>query len=105
MFPGRSLISDAGASQAGTMFQSRHVKSFATANIRGLKYGAFESNRGNNCSYAYVKGRQAAQISYILSVSIPQSDLPPLEANLVIIRRFKNVADPPVMPWSLWCVQ
>ena len=104
-YPQKQIVSDSGASKIGTMFQSRHVRSYATANIRGIKYGASTHHRGKKCCYAYIHGRAAAQIEYILSVSVPQEDSPALELNLGIIRRFREVQNAPVMPWSLWCVK
>jgi hypothetical protein len=86
------------------MFQSRHARSYATANICGIKYGASTHHRGKKCCYAYIHGRAAAQIEYILSVSIPQENSPAIKSNIVVIRRFQPVQNKPVMPWSLWCI-
>jgi hypothetical protein len=103
-YPQKQIVSDGGASKKGTMFQSRHVRSYATANIRGIKYGPSTHHRGKKCCYAYIHGRAAAQIEYILSVSIPQESSPAIKSNIAIIRRFQEVQNKPLMPWSLWCV-
>ena len=103
-YPQKQIVSDSGASKKGTMFQSRHATAYATANIRGIKYGASTNHRGKQCCYAYIYGRAAARIEYILSISIPQENTPAIELNLAIIRRFQVVQNKPVMPWSLWCV-
>jgi hypothetical protein len=98
-----NIVSDSGASKTGIMFQSRHVKSYATANVCGIKYGAFTHHRGKKSCYAYIQDRSAVQIVYILCISIPNGNMP-INLNVALIRRFQAVCNPPIMPWSLWCV-
>ena len=100
-YPQVGIVSDGGASKVGLVFQNHHIKSFPTVNVHGIKYGAITNNRGQRCCHAYVHGRMAAQIAYIISVSIPHENSSTINLDIAIIRWFQTVPDPPIMPWSL----
>jgi hypothetical protein len=99
-FPNANIVSDGGVSRQGTLFQSSNVKSYATANVRGIKYGAITNNRGKRCCYSYIQGRKAAQTSYLLSISIPRDDQLTIDLEVAIVRQFQAVSNFPIMPWS-----
>ncbi|KAG1741310.1 hypothetical protein EDB19DRAFT_1583903, partial [Suillus lakei] len=99
-FPHLNLILDAGEALHGIPFESHGVRSYATVNIGAAKYGSSLHHRGKGFCYGYVDGRHAAQVDYILSVTIPHQN-PPLIVNLALIRRFQEPAFDIEHPWSL----
>ena len=107
LWPEKRLVTD-GGSQDGLIVTSTDVESYATTSVRNTKYGSSLTHGGKAYCYGYVDGRVAAQINYLLHISIAQSQgLPPLKTNIALVRRFnsaeahiKAAAIPP--PWDLW---
>ena len=100
-FPDGQIVSDGGESKDGIIFQSSNTRCYATVNVRGVKYGAITNNRGKHCCHGYIEGRRAVQFEYILSISIPQGNAPPINLDVAIVRRFRDIDNCPIMPWSL----
>jgi hypothetical protein len=67
----------------------------------GIKYGAALTPRGRVCAFAFIYGRSAIQIDFIISITILLLNAPPLTTNLALVRRFTMKKFNPIMPWSL----
>ncbi|KII96110.1 hypothetical protein PLICRDRAFT_26330 [Plicaturopsis crispa FD-325 SS-3] len=101
-WPDLSIVSETGARQPGLLFKSSGIKSYSTVCVRGIKYGAYTLHRGKAYAHAYIRGRDACRIEYILSLSIPQPSGDPLVQSVAIVRPFVTDNKIPVTPWQEW---
>lgn len=87
----------------GESFVAVAVKSHATVDVCGLRYGASTSPHGAKSCYAYMDGRQAVRIDYLLHIVHPRDDpaSPPLTATCAVVRPFQHDDSLPEMPWAL----
>lgn len=103
-FPGDNYVSDMGAVLDGIAFPSRHIRSYSTVNVRGIKYGASTHHRGKALSCAFIYSRIPVRINYILSIELANEDgqVEPRQLNLALVSRLGSCSEPPQTPWSDW---
>ncbi|KAI9065736.1 hypothetical protein FKP32DRAFT_1610486 [Trametes sanguinea] len=95
------LIRDtARHTDSGTAFVAVSVPTFSHVVVAGIRYGASTAQRGLSSRYAYVDGRQPAEIQRILQVSCTSPEGRILVANLAIIRPFLPSDKAAAMPWA-----
>ena len=95
------LVSKTADWRAGKPFVATAVQSFSHAIVNGTQFGACTSYRGKGTSFAYIDGRVAVRIQYILSVKHDRRDptLAVLSTAFAIVERFTSAGIPP-MPWE-----
>ena len=95
-----NLIPKSGNWRSSEPFVATEVKCFSYVKVNGTRFGACTSSRGKGTSFAFIDGRVAVRISYLLLVKHEQCDStkPPLSTTLAIVKRFKD-DNVPEMPW------
>ncbi|KAI0351281.1 hypothetical protein OH77DRAFT_1567406 [Trametes cingulata] len=96
-----ALIPDTSARDVpGSAFVGQRVSSFSHVVVHGQRYGASTAHRGKSHQYAYVSGRQAVRINYILQVSHRAASGKELVANIAIVQPFIASDRAEMMPWA-----
>ena len=95
------LVSKTTDWRAGEPFVATAIQSFSHARVNGAQFGGCTSYKGKGTSFAYIDGRIAVQIQYILSVKHERRDprLAALSTAFAIVKRFTS-AGIPLMPWD-----
>ncbi|KAH9846575.1 hypothetical protein C2E23DRAFT_710235, partial [Lenzites betulinus] len=84
----------------GSAFVGRVVPAYSHVVVAGLRYGASTAHQGRKHQYAYIRGREAMQIKYILQVSYTDARGRPLLANIAIVQPFIESELEQSMPWQ-----
>ena len=96
-----NLVSKTGNWRAGEPFVATAVQSYSHVIVNGTKFGACTSHQGKGNSFAFIDGRIAVRIRYLLSVKHDRRDtsLPSLSTTFAIVEHFNNDGIPQ-MPWE-----
>lgn len=96
-----NLVSKTSYWRTGEPFVATKVRSFSHVIINGTRFGACTSHRGKGTSFAFIDGRVAVRIQYLLFVKHDRRDptKAPLSTTFAVVERFKD-HNVPEMPWS-----
>ncbi|KAH7917473.1 hypothetical protein BV22DRAFT_1026280 [Leucogyrophana mollusca] len=89
-------ISGQGSNFMGLATSHTHVW------YQSKRYGASTTHRGRSARFAYIHGRVAAEIQYILRVTHKEPGLLELTTDIAIVRRFHQDDALPHFPWEIW---